>query len=568
MLAFTNIKIINGMRQFTTQAKLFVFILSSLWLSPNKILAQLILEATYPTTDLLRIQLPVSGEKWYYADDSTRKIHLFNADHRPWKTVNYPSEPNKTVKLDAMNRPVSETTFNSDGLLEFVWRFKDSATNNNPRVKILNELGALVYDFGQGDKVLTVNELSGSPTKLFVESGDYNRQKTAIFNLPIMVLDTIFDYAGDMQRRKFSYAGEKFYFKNRNTNFLEILNADYTRWKAFKIHKTRNELMIKDDIFFADDGIFDADTLVECMLTYWHGNGWPLKKIVSENGREILKASTNSSFVLDQQMGQADKLIFNESYNNDMNFRCKLLSLPQGTLEATYLVSVQRTLFKQYGTKYTNIGYRFVKLFNVNHSDWKTIILVPTQGYDFLYNYGYDITKPLVCDSIVNPDTLLEVIWNEWKRITPKTLACQLRITSENGNNIATIPNASFVEVNQIDKLPAKLITKTWDSTRYTETKVWRFSTRTPVSDPSVSTAFDALISPNPFSNSFTINVLANDRPLSIRLFNAIGGLVFSEKMTTANVTFTPPNGLPQGVYWCQISDGKSQIVKKLIKMN
>lgn len=49
------------MRQFTTQAKLFVLILSSLWLSPNKILAQLTLEATYPTTDLRRIQLPTNA---------------------------------------------------------------------------------------------------------------------------------------------------------------------------------------------------------------------------------------------------------------------------------------------------------------------------------------------------------------------------------------------------------------------------------------------------------------------------------------------------------------------------
>ena len=162
----------------------------------------------------------------------------------------------------------------------------------------------------------------------------------------------------------------------------------------------------------------------------------------------------------------------------------------------------------------------------------------------------------------------MEVIWNEWKQTSRTTSAYQLRIITENGLNLATIPKARFFQVSQMDNLETKLITKTWDSTRYTETKVWRFSTRTPVNDPSVQTAFDATISPNPFSNSFSINVLAHERPLSIRLFNAIGVLVFAEKMTTSNATFTPPNGLPQGVYWCQISDGKSQIVKKLVKMN
>jgi Secretion system C-terminal sorting domain len=559
------------MRQFATQPRLFVFFVLSLWLSPNKMSAQLTLEATYPTTDLRRIHLPVSGEKWYYADDSTRKIYLFNANHTAWKTVNYPSETNKTVSLAAMNMPVSETTFNTDNLLEFVWIFKDTTTYRE-RIRILNERNDTVYAFAEGRNYLNVNELPGSSAKLFAESGNYEHQKTAIFSLPNMILDTTFDYAGDMQRRKFSYAGEKFYSKNRNTNFLEIFNPNYTRWKSFKIHNTRNELNIRDDIFFADDRIFNADTLVECMLTYWHGNGWPLKKIVSEKdantSNRIIYADTYSKLWLDQKEGQPDKLIFDESYNNDMSFRCKIFGLPQNTLEATYSVPIQRISLKNYGPKYTSIGYRFVKLFSANHSDWKMITLVPTLGYDFLYNYGYDISMPLVCDSIVHPDSLLEVIWNEWKRITPKTLACQLRITAENGNNIITVPNASFVEVNQLDKLTSKLITKTWDSTRYTETKVWRFTARTPVSDPSVSAAFDAQVSPNPFNNSFTINVLGDEGPLSIRLFNAIGTLVFSEKTTSSNATFTPPNGLPQGIYWCQISDGKSQIVKKLVKMN
>ena len=360
MLVFTNIKIINGMRQFTTQTRLFVCILLSLWLSLNQTSAQLTLEATYPTTDLRRIHLPVSGEKWYYADDSTRKIYLFHANYTPWKTVNYPSEPNKTVSLDAMNMPVSETIFNRDNLLEFVWRFSDSATGNNPRVKILNELGAVVYDFGQGANYLTVNELAGSSTKLFVEKGNYDHQKTSVFSLPNIILDTTFDYASDMQRRKFSYAGEKFYFKNRNTNFLEIFNPNYTRWKSFKIHNTRNELKIKDDIFFADDGLFTSDSSVGCMVTYWHGNGGPLKKIVIDKdlGTKIMYANTNSKLLLDQRIGQPSKLFFYREINGSINMTYEVFSLPKIIRERTnYEAEIQRVLLKQHGVKYTNVGY-------------------------------------------------------------------------------------------------------------------------------------------------------------------------------------------------------------------
>ncbi len=567
MLVFTNVKIINNMRQFTTQARLFVFILLSLWLAPNKILAQLTLEATYPTTDLRRIQLPVSGEKWYYADDSTRKIYLFNANHTPWKTVNYPSEPNKKVSLDAMNRPVSETTFNSDGLLEFVWRFKDST---GQFVKILNERNELVYNFGQGVNALTVNELTGSPMKLFVENGNYDHQKTAIFSLPSMRLDTVFDYAGDMQRRRFSYAGEKFYFKNRHTNFLEILNPNYARWKAFKIHKTRNGLKINDDIFFVDDGIFTSDSSVGCMLTYRYSDDSPLKKIViekdSNTNRRIRYANSYSHLLLDRKIGQPDKLIFNETYNNNNSWRNKIFKLPSFDWEKTYdcppfeLCLVERILLMQNRIRYAYINHQSIQLFDKSHSYKGNMIINPSQGYYFEYSYNF---RPLICDSIVNQDTLLEAIW-----IERKNMASNLRITTENGINLATIPNASYFQISQLNNLSNKLVTKMSNGFKDFETKVWRFSTRTPVSDPSVSTAFEATISPNPFSNAFTINVLLNDRPLSIRLFNAVGGLVFSEKMTTNNATFTPPNGLPQGVYWCEIANGKSQIIKKLVKMN
>ena len=557
------------MRQFTTQVKIFVFILLSLWLSPNKILAQLTLEATYPTTDLRRIHLPVSGEKWFYADDSTRKIYLFNANHTPWKTVNYPSEPNKTVSLDAMNMPVSETTFNRDTLLEFVWRFKDSTTYRE-RVRILNERNDSIYVFAEGRNLLTVNELAGSSTKLFVENRDfYDNYKTFIFSSPNMLLEKIYDKASNMHRQRFGHAGEKYYFKNVPQKYILIYNPNHSIWASIPLPVPTNggSTYNNDPVFFADDKIFDADTLVEFAFSYDIGLGYGLSKIVSENGREIQKANSISSFVVDKKVGQPNKLFF--TYNasiNTVNTNYNVIGLPSGTLEKTYFSPVERILLKEHGVKYTNIEYGVVKMFNIDHSFWRSVNLVSNSGYYFGNNTPESL--PFISDSIVNPDGIMEVIWNEWKQTSRTTSAYQLRIITENGLNLATIPKARFFQVSQMDNLETKLITKTWDSTRYTETKVWRFSTRTPVSDPSVQTAFDATISPNPFSNSFSINVLAHERPLSIRLFNAIGVLVFAEKMTTSNATFTPPNGLPQGVYWCQISDGKSQIVKKLVKMN
>ena len=289
----------------------FFFLFSLTYAS---IFAQITDEATYSTKNLQRLKLPLAGEVWYYADDSARQIHLFDTNHTPWKTVNYPLEANKTVSLVDMNMPVSETLFNTDNLLEFVWRFSDST---GKRIKIINEHNQLVYAFPEGANLLTVNELAGSPTKLFVEQGQYymdgSNFKTSIYSLPSMVLDTTFINASDMRREKFSYAGEKFYFKNRLANFLEIYNPNYIRWKpAIKIHNIRNELNWPDPTFFADDKTFNADTSVECMFTYWHANGWPLVKIISEKdiSTNIAYANSYSRLILDRKVGYPDKLIF------------------------------------------------------------------------------------------------------------------------------------------------------------------------------------------------------------------------------------------------------------------
>ncbi len=287
------------MRQLTTHIFIFALIL----LMQTTISAQITLESTYPTTDLRRILLPTSGEKWYYVDDSARQIQLFNADHSPWKTVNYPTEINKKVSLDAMNMPVLETIFNRDSLLEFVWRFTDSL-GNNPRVKILNERNDSVYYFSTGYNYLTVNELKGSSTKLFVENRDfYDNYKTSIFSTSIMLLEKIYERASNMHRQKFNYAGEKYYFKNVPQKALMIYNSNHTLYKSVSIPVPTNggTTYNNDPVFFADDKIFINDTLVEYAFSYDLGLGYGLSQIVNENDSVILKVNSNSSFVVDKK---------------------------------------------------------------------------------------------------------------------------------------------------------------------------------------------------------------------------------------------------------------------------
>jgi hypothetical protein len=554
------------MKQYATQSTLFGFILWSFWLMPTPISAQLVLEHTYPTTDLRRINLPGSGEKWYYVDDSVRQIKLFNADHSPWKTVNYPTEINKKVSLDAMNMPVSETTFNRDSLLEFVWRFTDSL---GKRIKILNENGNLVYAFNADVDSITVNQLENRPTKLFVAYGKYFvNLKTSIFSLPSMVLEKTYDNASDMRRQKFGYAGEKYYFKNRFYKKLEIYNIDHSIWgqNPINIPVRTNALNCPDPIFFASDNVFDSDTSVEYMFTYNYGLGLGLTKILNDTGTQILYASSANSFILDQKKGKSNKLIFNEIYGNGNYFRCVVYGIGSRNkkYEHTYKFPVQRILLKNNVEKYKTIDYYRDKLelFDSLHRATDTALLLPTMGF------RVDNISPTICDSLVNQDTLLETIWLEYKNMYPSpSIFYNLRITKENGSDIFTIPNASSFQISQLDNRPNKLVTKMSNGFKDFETKVWRFTTTTPVNEPSRFADLDVQISPNPFTTTITINNINVEGPLSIKLFDAVGRLILSEKITTLNATLTPPNAIPSGVYFLELTDGKRRIVKRLIKI-
>ena len=550
------------------KSNLLLSLLLTIYCIPNAAISQIVLEATYPTINLQRINLQVSGEKWYYSDDDRRQIFFFNADHTPWKTINYPFEINKKVVLATVNIPISQTTFNVDNLMELIWLFKDTMTQRE-RIKILNERNDSVFIFPEGRNSLTINELVNSPTKIFVENRDnYSSYKTTIYGLPNMIFEKTYTNASNMHRQRFGHAGERYYFKNVPQKRIEICNTNHIcRSIPIPVPPNGGSTTDNDPVFFADDKIFDADTLVEFAFSYDLGSNYGLAKIVNENNREILPINSLSSFVLDQQVGVADKIFLNYTRdNNTVNTQYKVIGLPYPTIEEhTYWSPIQRIVLKQFGAKFISFEYNRIQLLNTNHTVWKSINPIYNSGYSSTV-YQNDVL-PFVSDSIVNRDSLLEIIWTEWKQTSPRTSHYQLRITTENGINLATIPNARSFSVNKTANLPMKLVTKMWDSTRYNETKVWRFTSRTATQDPSVLTALNAQISPNPFTSTFTITHDV-DKPLNIRLFNTVGILVFSEIINSSNSEIKPPNNLPQGVYLLEITDGEKRIIKRLTKIN
>jgi hypothetical protein len=562
------------MQQFTPPAQLWALVLSSLFLLPHYATAQVIAhEATYPTTDLHRLNLP-SGEIWYYDDKVARKIVIRDGNHRNERFVPYPSENNATVSLDvATNMPVSDNVFNSDRLLEFIWRFQ--YLNSTVRKKIYNENNAPIDSLPIGDTLLFIHKLEGCPNKLFVENraAKNDKNKTSVYSLPSLRLEKIFD-GSDLRRQRFGYAGVKYYIKRvylkPSKNMIQIYDTNFVYWKHIDMRIDRNTLNFPDPVFFADDNFFNRDSAIEFMFTYHHAGGTFVTKILDTFGRSIVPsvdlANSKSRFNIESIKGEPNKLIFNESYHNDEYYRSRVYGLPliKRRFEGKYdSFRVKRVSFKFSKAKYQFVDsfHDKIRLCDTLHKPWKTARLIPTLSFRIDYN------SPQICDSTINKDTLLETIWIE--RTYDITSLYNLRITKENGDNLATIPNASSFTISHFDGLENKLVTKMSNGTGDFETQVWRFTARTPVQDPSVSTTFDVHISPNPFTTSFTISDMPTDAPLSIRLFDAVGRLVFSEKINapTLSTTLTPPNTLPRSVYVLELTSEGKRTVKRLVKM-
>ena len=163
---------------------------------------------------------------------------------------------------------------------------------------------------------------------------------------------------------------------------IEIYNPNYSIWKNRPLYVPSNggTTYSYDSLFFADDKIFNADTLVEFTYSYNIGTGYGLTKIINENGNELLPpANSYSRFILDQKIGQLDKLFLFDYIG--ISAKYFVYSLPGAAKEKEYFFPIERVILKNFGSKYLNIGYGTSSLYHDNHSFWKTIDYTQTPNY-------------------------------------------------------------------------------------------------------------------------------------------------------------------------------------------
>jgi Secretion system C-terminal sorting domain len=519
---------------------------------------QVTLEATYPTTDLHRVNWAFGGEKYWYSNDSLKEIKVFTAQHQLLKTIRYPSVLNTQIRLLQNEQAVTQTTVNGDNLLEIIWFFKDTLTKKE-QMKIINEQDSVLFIFDGVSDNVQLSEIEGLPSKLFVSINDLGLDTyiTKVYALPSLNLENIYFNAYRLHRKKFGYAGEKYFYKDTINEKIQIYNANHSFWKSIKpIFLTGLTFDNNDEFTDADDNVVNSDSLVEVMFNYMSrgSRDWA---ITWQNGNAIFK-SKRIGFRIDHQEGLKDRLLGgDEDSNGDFYYKFYDFSNPVTPfLASTYSISRMRS--KKYNEViYTYLGSNQMILYYNNKQNQKSIYL-PIIGTDYVFPY---FSFPIINDSLINKDSLLETIYLTTNN---KRTVFTTRIANDTGFVYKTIENTKFFSISQVKGLPDKLFTNTGNDNPF-DTKIWRFGNTTSIKEgPSV---LDVKIYPNPFSNDLTIDVKGNKIfPIYMRLMNVLGEVMYETKTNEERVYLSMPH-LSKGLYFLEVLSGNQRSVSKVVKV-
>lgn len=120
-------------------------LLISIILIGEKSNSQIILENSYPATSGIVnasiVNLANSGYKYTITDYKNNNIKLYNMNHSLWKTIQLSVPVGFT--LSTINA-ISETLFNTDGLIELIYSYTKYSPTINFESKIINENGSVL----------------------------------------------------------------------------------------------------------------------------------------------------------------------------------------------------------------------------------------------------------------------------------------------------------------------------------------------------------------------------------------------------------------------------------------
>lgn len=249
-------------------------------------------------------------------------------------------------------------------------------------------------------------------------------------------------------RIKFGINGEKYYQFDKQARSVILYNSDHTLWKTISLPAP--ETLTNLRFWFASDDVFNNDDKIEIAYSYQfpETNGsFTEGKIINEDGDVLINITDALYFELMRIEGLDDKI---EVGMPDNDYRIYSAAL---SLEHTYTGNPRRIKLENSGEKYFYSFNDQARLYNADHTLWKTVALAHPAG-------SYIRNVSLLSEAI-NADGLLKIGYNYQTQLPDFTLLFEGRLINETGQLLLTVPDAAVFTINTNLGLAPKLIVST-----------------------------------------------------------------------------------------------------------
>jgi len=482
-------------------------------------IGQINLEKTYDEGMVNRVDLEFSGEKYYLLDQSTNQVKLYNADHTAWKTIPLPT---LAGPLDVTISHLSENKINADNNIEIAYSYytEDGEIVFNSR--IVSEEGTVLLNVSDASSI-EVSEIPGLPVKIIALIDDEN-SSTKVFSVPDFTLENTYSseniiYDGYITRVNLENSGEKYYQLDELNNQVKLYNVNHTTWKTIDLFPMEGTIYLKID--HVSENIINADAKIEVAYTYYDESFYIEGKISNEDGTVLFTLPNAYLIEVDKISGLSNKLIV-VFYDLTYLFSSKVYTLPSLAVEGAYGDGeVVRVKLENAGEKYYigDVLTNQAKLYNADHTLWKTINLPVTSGASLV-----GITH--LSEAVINIDSPVEIAY--------VTSDNEARIIDDTGSSLLIVENALGIYTSQMAGLPNKLIV-TMDGFPETS-KVYGLPTTTLglQKENPVEAAFT--IYPNPTNHILTIES-KNTTLKNFMITSVLGKIVKEVKQTSQSLT-------------------------------
>lgn len=506
--------------------------------------AQITLEHTYNNSAVTRIKLEYSGEKYYEFNTATNELIFYNDDHTLWKIIVLPAPLPNALSSPAQVIHVSDSKLNIDASIEIIFEYYNFSTNKFD-CKIISENGTTMLTIPEA--WATLNEIPGLLDKLIVSATG----STKVYSVPELVLENTYTYE-NIRRIKLENSSEKHYFLDKVNNNAIIYNSNHSLWKTVNLPKPNNDTYT--DIDFISETKINPDALLEIGYSYYETVGnitTYSSKIVNENNLELISVPNSRKLQVSSIEGLQDKLIA-ELPIDFFKYNTNIYNLPSLTIEKGYESAMTRVKLENSGEKYFTSSRPLnnqVKIYNSNHSLWKTIDL--STGYTFLSNNVTTVSS--LSESKINSDALIELLYTYETGLLGYGYEYSSRVINENGDVLLDAGGLGNLILSTISGSQNKLIGANFNHSYGNTGFVFSLGNLS-ISDFTKKPR--VVIAPNPAKSFIYLNSLSSPI-IKATIYNMSGILV--KKETAQNITKIDVDKLPMGIYIVNLTDFNNQ---------